>query len=145
MGTSFLSWKRDLDKLKAVAIEQTFSDEDVKPSDNAKSIMASAQGKTKHEWMSIVKKAVRTDPNLGKLTPAPGCVIYGWRVLLSRARVGDGKFLWHLSASKGSAPTEQDRQRLGKILAHVGAPSTPFYVPDDPSEAHHWQWAESVS
>jgi hypothetical protein len=145
MGTSFLSWKRDLDKLKAVAIEQTFADEDVKPSDNAKSIMASAQGKTKHEWMSIVKKAVRTDPNLGKLTPAPGCVIYGWRVLLSRARVGDGKFLWHLSASKGSATTEQDRQRLSKILAHVGAPSAPFYVPDDPSEAYHWQWAESVS
>jgi hypothetical protein len=145
MGASFQSWKRDLDKLKAAAIAQTY--EDPKPTDAAKAIMAEGTRKPLATWMPAVRDAVRAGVDLG-IAPAPACTIYGWRVLLTRARVADGQYLWQLSASlspRDRKATDRDWQMLGKFAAHVGAPQDPFYVPEDARDAHHWQWTESTA
>ena len=144
MGISFLTWKRSLDKLKAEAIART--DEDPKPTDAAIAIAEEAAKKPMAEWMSSVRRAAKDGAAAG-LEPPPACTVYGWRVCLSRARVVD-RYSWHLSASlspKGRSSGERDWQMIGKIAAYLGAPRDPLVVPDDPNDAHHWQWLDQSS
>ena len=142
MATSFLTWKRDLDKLKVDAHAQT--DENPMPSEAARDLAEAAARTPLAEWMSSVRTVARTGGDAG-LRPAPFCTLRGWRLCLSRTRVSDGRYSWHLSGSlspRGRRADERDWQMLGKIAAHLGAPPDPLVVPEDPNDVHHWQWFE---
>jgi hypothetical protein len=141
--TSFLSWKRTLDKLKVDARKQT--DENPTPSDAAIAIVEEALHKSPDERMSSLRAAARAGVDVA-LKPAPGCTVYGWLLFLSRTRTPEGQYLWHLSASlspKGRGSNERDWEVLGKIAAHLGSPREPIVVPDNPNDVHHWNWFES--
>ncbi len=145
MATSFQSWKRALDELKSDARAQT--DEDPTPSEAARALAEEAPNKPLTEWMSSVRSAARAGVD-AELKRPPICTVYGWRVSLSRVRVPDGRYSWHLSAAlspKGRKSSERDWQMLGKIARYLGAPPDPLVVPEDPSDVHHWQWFDSAS
>jgi len=139
---TFLSWKRTLDKLTITAREQTI--EDPTPSAAVHAIAAEAAHKPIAEWMPTVRSAARAGIDSGLKLP-PSCTVYGWRLCLSRTRVTDGRYSWHLSASlfpRGRRADGRDWQALGKMALHLGAPRDPTVVPEDANDAHHWQWLE---
>jgi hypothetical protein len=121
---------------------------DPKPSDAAKALVEEGKrSSSMTTWMSSVRDTVQKDVDLG-IAPAPTCTIYGWRLVLSRARTEDGQYLWQFSASlspRDRKASERDWQMLGKIAVHIGAPRDPYYVPEDARDAHHWRWAEAMS
>lgn len=140
MAASFLAWKRTLDKLKIDARAQT--DEDPTPSEAASVLAEAAANTPLTEWMATVRATAQTGVDIG-LKPAPFCTVYGWRLCLSRMRVPDDRYSWHLSASlspRGRHADVRDWQMLGKIAAHLGAPRDPLVVPENPNDVHHWQW-----
>lgn len=145
MSVSFLSWKRDLDKLKISAFANT--DETPTPTPAAGTLIAQAVGMTQAAWMAKVRDTVRRgDVDVG-LAPEAACTIYGWRVLLSRVRFPDGSYWWHLSTSLsplGRPAVDRDWSMLDKIRAHLGAPKKPTIKPVDPNDVHHWTWLEAI-